>query len=176
MYYAIMYGAAAPKVASTLGIPEKYGKKALDAFWEANPGTKALKENLEKYWTATGQSKYLPAIDGRILMTRKKSALLNTIFQSCGGITMDYAGCFMDRWLGEMYWDDLRRPYYIYKGCVVRRIGYFHDELEYECEEAVAEEVARMIEQAITKAGEYLKLKVPLVGEGKVGKSWKETH
>ena len=175
-YYAIMYGAAAPKVASTLGIPEKYGKKALDAFWEANPGTKALKENLEKYWTATGQSKYLPAIDGRILMTRKKSALLNTIFQSCGGITMDYAGCFMDRWLGEMYWDDLRRPYYIYKGFVVRRIGYFHDELEYECEEAVAEEVARMIEQAITKAGEYLKLKVPLVGEGKVGKSWKETH
>lgn len=125
-YYAIMYGAAAPKVASTLGIPEKYGKKALDAFWEANPGTKALKENLEKYWTSTGQSKYLPAIDGRILMTRKKSALLNTIFQSCGGITMDYAGCFMDRWLGEMHWDELRRPYYLYKGCIVRRIGYFH--------------------------------------------------
>lgn len=175
-YYAIMYGAAGPKVASTLGIPEKYGKKALDAFWEANPGTKALKENLEKYWTSTGQSKYLPAIDGRILMTRKKSALLNTIFQSCGGITMDYAGCFMDRWLGEMHWDELRRPYYLYKGCIVRRIGYFHDELEYECEEAVAEEIARMIEQAIAKAGEYLKLKVPLVGEGKVGKSWKETH
>lgn len=125
-YYAIMYGAAAPKVASTLGIPEKFGKKALDAFWEANPGTKSLKENLEGYWQATGQSKYLPAIDGRILVTRKKSALLNTIFQSCGGITMDYAGCFMDKWLGKMYWDEKRRPYYIYKGCVVRRIGYFH--------------------------------------------------
>lgn len=125
-YYAIMYGAAAPKVASTLGIPEKYGKKSLDAFWDANPGTKALKENLERYWTATGQGKYLPAIDGRILLTRKKSALLNTIFQSCGGITMDYAGCFMDKWLGKVYWDEHRRPYYLYKGCVVRRIGYFH--------------------------------------------------
>jgi hypothetical protein len=126
MYYAIMYGAAAPKVASTLGIPERYGKASLDAFWEANPGTKALKEALEKYWESSGQSKYLPAIDGRILLTRKKSALLNTIFQSCGGITMDYASCFMDRWLGEMYWDELRRPYYLYKGCIVRRIGYFH--------------------------------------------------
>lgn len=175
-FYAILYGAAAPKVASTLGIPEKYGKQALDAFWEANPGTSQLKENLEKYWASRGKEKYLPAIDGRILMTRKKSALLNTIFQSCGGITMDYASCFMDKWLGKMYWDDKRRPYYLYKGCVVRRIGYFHDELEYECEEAVAEEVAKLIEKSIAKAGEFLGVKVPLVGEGKVGKSWKDVH
>ncbi len=175
-YYAIMYGAAAPKVASTLGIPEKYGKQSLDAFWAANPGTKALKENLESYWETTGKKKYLPAIDGRILLTRKKSALLNTIFQSCGGITMDYASCFMDKWLGKTHWDDLRRPYYLYKGCVVRRIGYFHDELEYECQEEVAQEVSGMIEKAIAMAGEFLKIKVPLVGEGKVGKSWLETH
>lgn len=175
-FYAILYGAAAPKVASTLGIPEKHGKQALEAFWNANPGTSQLKENLEKYWTNVGKQKYLPAIDGRILMTRKKSALLNTIFQSCGGITMDYAGCFMDKWLGRMYWDDKRRPYYLYKGCVVRRIGYFHDELEYECEEPVAEEVAKLIEKSIAKAGEFLGVKVPLVGEGKVGKSWMDVH
>lgn len=125
-YYALMYGAAPPKVASTLGLPEKFGKRASDAFWEANPGTKKLKENLEKYWENTGNKKCLPAIDGRILMTRKKSALLNTIFQSCGGIAMDYASCFMDRWLGKTYWDDKRRPYYVYRGCIVRRIGYFH--------------------------------------------------
>ena len=89
---------------------------------------------------------------------------------------MDYAGLFMDRWLGDMLWDEKRRPYYIYKGCVVRRIGYFHDELEYECEKEVAEEVSKLIEKAIMKAGEYLKLRVPLAGEGKVGKNWKEVH
>ena len=89
---------------------------------------------------------------------------------------MDYAGCFMDSWLGEMHWDELRRPYYLYKGKIVRRIGYFHDELEYECHEEIAEEVTRMIEQAISKAGEKLNIKVPLVGEGKVGKNWKEVH
>lgn len=50
------------------------------------------------------------------------------------------------------------------------------DELEYECDSAIAEEVSRLIEKAIARAGEYLKLKVPLAGEGKVGKSWKETH
>lgn len=175
-FYAILYGAAAPKVASTLGIPEKYGKQALEAFWSANPGTSQLKENLEKYWMNYGKEKYLPAIDGRILMTRKKSALLNTIFQSCGGITMDYASCFMDKWLGKMHWDELRRPYYLYKGRIVRRIGYFHDELEYECEEEVAEDVAKLIEKSIAKAGEFLGVKVPLVGEGKVGKTWRDVH
>jgi hypothetical protein len=172
----IMYGGGGPKVASTLGIPESKGQAALEAFWEANPGTADLKKNLESYWEKTGKKKYLPAIDGRILLTRKKSALLNTIFQSCGGIAMDYACCFLDSWLGGLHWDELRRPYYIYKGFIVRRIGYFHDEVEFECQESIAEEVARLIEKAISKAGEFLKIKVPLEGEGKVGKNWKEVH
>lgn len=175
-FYAILYGAAGPKVASTLGIPESKGQAALEAFWEANPGTAELKKNLEAYWEKTGQKKYLPGIDGRILLTRKKSALLNTIFQSCGGIAMDYACCFLDSWLGGLHWDELRRPYYKYKGYIVRRIGYFHDEVEFECSEAVAEEVAGLIEKAISKAGQFLKIKVPLEGEGKVGKNWKEVH
>lgn len=174
-YYACMYGCAGPKLASTLGLPVKMGNEKLEAFWDANPATKALKENLEKYWTTVGREKYLPAIDGRMLCTRKKSALLNTIFQSCGGIAMDYALCFMDSWLGEMHWKD-RKPYYIYKGFIVRRIGFWHDEAEFECDELIAPEISAMIEKAITKAGEYLKIKVPLAGEGKVGKSWMETH
>lgn len=174
-YYACMYGCAGPKLAATLGIPVKLGTQKLEAFWDANPATKALKENLEKYWTTVGREKYLPAIDGRMLCTRKKSALLNTIFQSCGGIVMDYAGCFMDAWLGGLKWKD-RKPYYLYKGFVVRRVAYVHDELEFEAEEPIAEEIARMIEKAIEKAGQYLNLKVPLAGEGKTGKSWKEVH
>ena len=174
-FYAILYGAGGPKVASTLGLPEKMGNEKLTKFWEANPAIKGLRDNLERYWESVGRGKYLPAIDGRMLCTRKKSALLNTIFQSCGGITMDYAGCFLDVWLGGLKWKD-RKPYYLYKGCVVRRIAYQHDEYEFECAEEVAEEIARMIEKAIEKAGEHLKLKVPLAGEGKVGKSWCEVH
>lgn len=175
-YYALLYGCSAPKLASTLGLPEYKGDILLEKFWDANPGTKRLKDNLEEFWNTKGQKKWLPAIDGRRLMTRKKSALLNTIFQSCGGIAMDYTCCFMDKWLGPMYWDRYGRPFYKYKGCVVRRIGYYHDELEFECEEPVAEEVAKMIEKAIAKAGEFLKLEIPLAGEGKTGKTWRDVH
>lgn len=175
-YYSILYGAGGPKVASTLGIPEKMGKEKLDKFWSVNLGTKKLKDNLEKFWETKGEKKWLPAIDGRRLITRKKSALLNTIFQSCGGIAMDYACCFMDAWLGGIKFDKDFKPHYIYKGYIVRRIGYFHDEMEFECEEPIAEEIAKMIEKSITKAGEYLKLNVPLAGEGKVGINWKEVH
>lgn len=176
VFYAALYGAGNPKIASTAGLPESRGKEIAERFWAANEGTKKLKDALERYWEKRGKRTFLPAIDGRILRTRKKSALLNTIFQSCGGIAMDYACCYLDAWLGKMYWKD-RKPYYLYKGkYVVRRIGYMHDEVEFECDEEIAEEVAKMIELAIQKAGELLKLNVPLAGEGQVGKNWKEVH
>lgn len=126
IYYAALYGAGDAKLASVAGLSEKRGKEISEGFWKANAGTKALKDNLEKFWESTGQKKWLPAIDGRRLMTRKKSALLNTIFQSCGGIAMDYACCFLDVWLGGIKFDNDWKPYYSYKGYIVRRIGYFH--------------------------------------------------
>lgn len=175
IFYAGLYGAGDAKIASTAGLPEQRGKEISEKFWSANPATKELKDNLEKYWKKVGNEKYLPAIDGRMLCTRKKSALLNTIFQSCGGIAMDYALCFMDHWLGKMYWED-RKPYYIYKGYKVRRVGYTHDEAEFEAEEPIAQEIGEMIVKAIEKAGQFLKLKVPLAGEAKVGKDWLAVH
>ena len=175
VFYAGLYGAGDAKIASTAGLPEHRGKEISEKFWAANPATKQLKDNLEKYWKQVGKEKYLPAIDGRMLCTRKKSALLNTIFQSCGGIAMDYALCFMDHWLGEIHWED-RKPYYLYKGYKVRRIGYMHDETEFEAEEPIAQEIGDMIVKAIAKAGEFLKIKVPLAGEAKIGHNWKETH
>lgn len=175
IFYAAMYGAGDAKIASTAGLPESRGKEISEAFWAANAATKELRDNLENYWNKVGRKKYLPAIDGRQLCTRKKSALLNTIFQSCGGIAMDYALCKMDSWLGPMYWED-RKPYYLYKGYKVRRIGYFHDEAEFEAEEPIAEEIGAMIVKAIAWAGRFLKIKVPLAGEAKIGDNWMETH
>lgn len=173
--YALLYGCSPPKLAKTLGKPEYEGQELYDKYWEINPATKALKDNVENFWETSGSKRWLPAIDGRRLITRKKSALLNTLFQSCGAIIMEYALNFMDVWLGGVKWED-GKPFYLYKGYVVQRVGYYHDELEYECDEAIAPEVAKMIEKAIERAAQFLKLKIPFAGEGKVGKSWKDVH
>lgn len=174
VFYSLLYGAGPPKVASTLGKPESEGKTLYSAFWDANPAISQLKGGVENFWEANGK-KFVTGIDGRQIKTRKKSALLNSLFQSCGAIAMEYAICFMDKWLGGIQWVN-GMPVYIYKGYTVKRIGYYHDELEYECDDLIAEEVSKMIEKAITRAGEHLKLNVPLAGEGKIGKNWKEVH
>ena len=93
----------------------------LERFWNANPATKQLKDNVTKFWETNGQKKWLPAIDGRRLSTRKKSALLNTLFQSCGAISMDYAICFIDDALGGIKFDSMFRPYYDFKNYEVER-------------------------------------------------------
>lgn len=175
-YYGLLYGCAPKKLAAILGKPENLADKLYAAFWEANPATSKLKDAVTRFWETKGQKKWLPAIDGRRIVTRKKSALLNSIFQSCGAIAMDYASCYMDSWLGGIKFDKDFKPTYYYKGYVVRRIGFFHDELEFECDEAIALEISKMIEKAIQKAGEHLKMKVALAGEGKVGLNWKEVH
>lgn len=178
LLYAIMYGAAAPKVETMIGRKGVDGKRVLDDFWANNLATKKVKDLLEIEWQANGK-KYIKGIDGRYISTRKKSALLNALFQSCGAIVMDYAGMYLDYWLGGIKWEThngILVPVYRYKGYLVRRVCYYHDEYNFECEVAIADEVKDMICNAIVKAGQYLKLNIALAGDGKTGKNWSEVH
>ena len=50
------------------------------------------------------------------------------------------------------------------------------DEQNFCCEEDVAEEISQMIVKSIIKAGEMLKMRVPLDGSASVGYNWKEVH
>ena len=71
-------------------------------------------EKVEQYFSSVGKNKYVPAWDGRILSVRGKNVLVNCLGQSLGAIAMSITACFMDAKLGEMYIDDLGRPYYLY--------------------------------------------------------------
>ena len=69
----------------------------------------------------------------------------------------------------------------LFRDMTVEKIRRLADETLAEIKSAasqgrIVEEVAKLIEKAIAKAGEHLKLKVPLAGEGKCGKNWKEVH
>lgn len=172
----LSYGGQAPKLATTLRKPERDGKRLFEAYWDANPSLKQLKENVEYEWETIGNKKWITGIDGRRLYSRSKHSLVNLLFQSTGAIIVDYALCLFDIKMGELYIDTLGRPYYKYKGKVVKRVGYFHDEANIESEPEIANEIAKIMEWCMEEAGKKLKLNVPLVGESKIGLNWCKTH
>ncbi len=172
------FGGGAPKLASSLGLSKSEGQAAYDNYWKMNEGLGKLKEAVEKYFDTTGKKKYIPGIDGRLVSVRGKNVLLSCLGQGCGAIAMSYAACLMDAWLGDMLIDDLGRPYYLYKDHVVKRISMVHDEYSWEVEDGVQEDIRELSVKAIIKAGEYLKLSLPLNGEGKISfeGSWLHVH
>lgn len=87
--YALLYGAAANKLKKMLGLTDKEAEEMYDAYWDALPALRDLKNKVEKYWEANGQQ-YVLAMDGRRLMARSKHSLLNLLFQSAGSLAMKY--------------------------------------------------------------------------------------
>lgn len=158
--YALTYGCAPAKLASTLGKPAAMANELYDRYWEANPGLKQLKEALETSYENKG---YILAIDKRPLTIRYKHALINTLFQSAGSITMKVALCVLHKLLNDRY-----IPFNF--------LGNFHDEIQTETLPEFAEEVGKTALIALRKAGEILKLNVEITGEYKIGKTWADTH
>ncbi len=174
--YCLSYGGSPPKLAQTLGLPEHEGDELYEAFWNANLPLKMLKEKLTQFWETTGEKKWIKAIDGRKLYSRSKHSLVNLLFQSCGAIVMDYASLFLDKWLGGIKLDVDQTPGYLYKGCWVYVMGRFHDEVQISCPPEIAEEIGELGVKSIEKAGEHLKMRVPMTGEYVVGANWKWCH
>jgi len=124
--YLLAYGGGVGKLASSLGLSKSEAQVAYDNYWTANYGLGQFKEKVEAYFNTKGKKKYIPAWDGRLLSIRGKNVLVNCAGQSLGAICMSYAACFLDNWFGEMYLDELGRPYYLYKGKKVKRVSMVH--------------------------------------------------
>lgn len=176
--YLLAYGGGVAKLASSLGLTKQQAQESYDNYWRMNEGLGKLKVNVEKYFDTTGRKKYIPAWDGRLLSARGKNILINLAGQSCGAIAMSIAACMMDNYLGDLLLDDLGRPYYLYKGKKVFRISLVHDEYSWIVEDGINEEIRQLSVDCIIKAGVYLKLPLPLDGEGKMSfeGSWRDVH
>lgn len=173
--YGISYGAQAAKLATMLGTDIGRAEEVLERFWTSAKPLALLKDRVTAMWEQSGK-KYLEGIDGRKLFSRSKHSLVNLLFQSCGAIIMDYSLIFMDKWLGGLVLDNHGVPCYSYKGQYVYRVVYYHDESIWEVPQDLADEIGVMLERSIEMAGKHLKLRVPLLGESKQGKSWREIH
>lgn len=176
--YLLAYGGGIPKLASSLNLTVPAATIAYNNYWVKNPGLGKLKDAAEAYYNGAGKKKYLPAWDGRILSIRSKNKIINCLGQSLGAISMSIAMCMLDTKLGELYLDDIGRPYYIYKGKKVWRTNVMHDEVSLMAQDGIHEEIRAMTVECMVAAGEFLKLPVPLDGEGKMAfqGSWKNVH
>jgi hypothetical protein len=88
--YAILYGAQAAKLVKMLGVSLKEAKRIYNAFWEANPALKELKDKVEAYWLSTDK-RFIKGLDGRLVSTRSKHSLINVLFQSGGAIAAKWS-------------------------------------------------------------------------------------
>jgi len=159
LVYATLYGAGAAKAGSIVGGNSSKGKKLIDSFINNTPGLSSLKKKISRLM-AKG---HLPALDGRRVWVRSEHAALNTLLQSAGAI-------IAKQWLIES-------TKLLQENAIdAKLLAFVHDETQWEVREDQAEEAARLIEQAATKAGEALKFRCPVNAEGKVGDNWKQTH
>lgn len=164
-YYCLSYGGQVPKFAATMGCSLKEAQIHFDAFWATYTPLTEFKEAITSVWKKRGGKRggYLAGLDGRKLFARSEHALVNLMFQSAGSITVKVATIFLDKWIRQRKLD-------------AHQVIHMHDEIELEVREDHIEEVSYLASKAFIKAGEFLKINVPIIGEPKIGKSWAEVH
>lgn len=175
MIYAHNYGCFDKKLgeivvedAKAAGKPVPKGsltKLGADLRAKIEVGIIGLGELIAKCKRAHKKAGALPGHDGRWIPSASDHSALNTLLQGNGSIVMKKAlGIFDD----EM--DRLQ---------LMDKIGYcanVHDEFQITCHPDIAEKVAEVGKWSITRAGELLEVRCPLVGDAAIGKNWAETH
>jgi DNA polymerase I-like protein with 3'-5' exonuclease and polymerase domains len=110
---------------------------------------------------------YLVTIDGRTLPVRSEHSALNFLCQSAGAI-------ICKQWVVTFH--QMLRDRGYCNGIDYQQVAFVHDEVQVLCREGLGETIGSICIEAIQKAGEIVKLRLPLSGEFKVGHSWADTH
>lgn len=156
LYYAILYGATARKVATQVGVSVEKGAEMLLAFWSANSALAQVRERAIHQAKTQG---WILGLDGRKIIIRSPHSALNALFQSAGAIIMK--NCFNRVLLNAVNW---------------KPVLTMHDEGQTE----VLPEYAESLAQAWVEAGvwvtEKFKLNVPIEFDTKTGLNYAETH
>lgn len=177
--YAFMFGAMDKKLGSILGKGPEAGAKIREALLSVSPGFQRLVDRLVEEWRSTAdvrmnrwnKAEYfngtVTGLDGRPILIENEKDILVYMLQSDEAIMMQYALCFLYKWLqkrGFVYGED-----YFFTANV-------HDEYQACVKEHLAEQYAELANRSISYAAEYLKIKCPHKGESDIGRNWHETH
>lgn len=171
-FYAYIYGAG----------DEKLGKIANPALSEARAkklgraeriqfekGLPALGYLTEAVGRRTDDPGYLIGLDGRRVYIRARHSALNTLLQSAGAIICKRWIAHFARRLreefGEPGWSGQWVP-----------VLWVHDEVQVMCRKEIAERKVVLLVESMRAMTEHFAFRLPLDGEAKIGRNWKETH
>ena len=88
------------------------------------------------------------------------------MLQGAGALVMKYYLIFLDRNLKAKYKSGEQYEFVL----------NVHDEVQIECDETIAKDVATIAETSFDDVTNHLKFRIPIRGTAAIGKSWAETH
>jgi len=152
--YSATYGVGAAKLARETGKSEREAKTLLEAFWQRNWSVDKVAKGL-RVREVNGGMWLLNPVSGFWINLRSDKDRFSSLNQSTGVF------CF-DTWLWFCRQNGLKL------------VANFHDELVSVCDKEG--DLDAILEDAMNKANDKLKLNVPLRYEAQYGKTYAEIH
>lgn len=132
---------------------------------------KEWRSNAEQFVNDWGRLDYrngwFKGLDGRPIRVKLEKDVLVYALQSDEAICMQYALCFLYKWLQD--------EGYTY-GTDYKFVANIHDEYQTLVHKTKVERYKELANKSIEYAGKYLGIQCPHIGESDVGHNWFETH
>ena len=177
--YAYKFNAGNVKLGSMAKGSSSLGEKirgALDSVFTAQVKVQERlvaewRENAEQFVNDWGRLDYrngwFRGLDGRPVRVKLEKDVLVYALQSDEAIMMQYALCFLHKWLQDEGW--------VY-GTDYKFVANIHDEYQTLVHKTKVERYKELANKSIEYAGKYLGIQCPHIGESDVGHNWFETH
>lgn len=161
--YGMIYGAQDPKLGEIVGKGREAGADIRKALYARYPGLDTITKAAQHAAKTRG---YIIGLDGRHMPIRSPHSALNTLLQGGGGVVTK-------QWIVYTH-EDFKSAGLADQ---VAQVAWSHDEIQVEADDAdVAHAAGKISVAAIARAAERLKVRCPLTGEFKVGRTWADTH
>lgn len=167
--FGLIYGMSAFGLAKQLDVTREEAEGFMATYFERYPGIHEYMESTRKQAskfgyveTISGRRLYLPEINSKNGLRRKAAerAAINAPMQGTAADLIKTAMINIHNWIVTSKYD-------------IHMIMQVHDELVFEVDGAIVEEVSPIITEHMEQA---LKLSVPLTVEIGVGDNWQEAH
>ncbi len=167
--FGIVYGMSAFSLAEDLHVTRAEAKAYMDKYFATYSGVRAYQKRVVEQAKADGYASTL--LGRRRWLPELKSTNFNLrSFGERVAMNMPIQGTAADIIKLAMIRVQNRLKA---EGLTGRLVLQVHDELIVECPEAEAEQVARLVEEEMEQV---VSLRVPLVAEAHVGRSWMDAH